>query len=354
MQDTVQTTVESTVQTPVQTPDINRYKTKKEKDIFDDISKKNLFAKLSNNSLFSLVLIVVIDMTMTNEELVARIRAGIDTANNMLKLWEQNQGMIRKLANKYNAYAELDDLLQEGYIGLCSAVDGYNPDEGPFINYAILWIRQSMRRHIENSGSCIRIPVHMRRRIQEYRKSQQLFIQKYAREATDMEMRRFLGLSRKEYESLKNGLRMANVISLDAPLASDEDGESSMMDIIPASCSLEDAILDKVQNEELKAVLWPMVDSLPDDQAELIRKQYNDKMSLNGAAASIGVTPSKARTITYKGLRTLRHPRYTKQLRPFLPEKVEIMAYRGSVQNFQNTWTSSTEKAAMKLIESDL
>lgn len=291
---------------------------------------------------------------MTNEELVIRIRAGIDTADNMLKLWEQNQGMIRKLANKYSTYAEQEDLQQEGYIGLCNAVDGYNPDEGPFINYAILWIRQAMRRHIENSGSCIRIPVHMRQRIQEYRKAQQLFLQKYGREATDMEMRRFLGLSRKEYESLKNGLRIANVISLDAPLASDEDGESSMMDIIPANCSLEDAILDKVQNEELKAVLWPMVDSLPADQAEMIRKQYSDKMSLSGAAASIGITPSKARTITYKALRTLRHPRHTKQLRPFLPERVEVMAYRGSVHNFQNTWTSSTEKVAMKLIEGGL
>ena len=42
VQDTVQTTVETPVQTPVQTPDINRYKTKtkKEKDISDDISKK--------------------------------------------------------------------------------------------------------------------------------------------------------------------------------------------------------------------------------------------------------------------------------------------------------------------------
>lgn len=293
-------------------------------------------------------------MTMTNEELVCRIRSGIDISDNMLKLWEQNQGMVRKLANKYSAYAEPEDLQQEGYIGLCNAVDGYNPDEGPFINYAILWIRQAMRRHIENSGSCIRIPVHMRQRIQEYRKARQLFFQKYGREATDMEMRRFLRLSRKEYESLKNGLRMANVISLDAPLASDEDGESSMMDVIPANCSLEDAIINKVQNEELGAILWPMVDSLPADQAELIRKQYNDKMSLSGAAASIGIEPGKARTKTYKGLRTLRHPRYTNQLRPFLPEKVESMAYRGNVQNFQNTWTSSTEKVAMKLIEGGL
>ena len=288
---------------------------------------------------------------MNNEQLVALIQDGIDTADNMLKLWKQNQGMIRKLANKYSTYAELEDLQQEGYIGLCNAIDGYNPDEGPFINYAILWIRQAMRRHIENSGSCIRIPVHMRQRIQVYRKAQRLFLQKYGREATDMEMRRFLGLSRKEYESLKNGLRMANVISLDAPLASDEDGESSMMDIIPANCSLEDAIIDKVQNEELGAVLWPMVDSLPADQAGLIRKQYIDNMTLNCAAASVGLTPGMARTVTYKALRFLRHPKNMKQLRPFLPERIEVIAYHGGFQAFRNTWTSSTEKAAMKLLE---
>ena len=53
---------------------------------------------------------------MSNEELVARIKAGIDTADNMLLLWEQNKGMICKISRKYSAYADIEDLQQEGYL----------------------------------------------------------------------------------------------------------------------------------------------------------------------------------------------------------------------------------------------
>lgn len=47
---------------------------------------------------------------MTNEQLVARIRAGEDEAENMLKLWQQTEGFIAKLAMKYQGCTELDDL----------------------------------------------------------------------------------------------------------------------------------------------------------------------------------------------------------------------------------------------------
>ena len=54
---------------------------------------------------------------MDNEQLVARIRAGVDTADNMLILYEQNHGFIHKMALKYSGYAEIEDLKQEAYIG---------------------------------------------------------------------------------------------------------------------------------------------------------------------------------------------------------------------------------------------
>lgn len=288
---------------------------------------------------------------MTNEELTARIKAGIEPAANMLSLWRQNTGLINKISRKYAGYAELEDLQQEGYIGLCNAVAGYDPIEGPFANYAALWIKQAMRRYIENNGSCVRIPSHMRQRIQEYRKMEQVFLQRYGREPTDSEMRVLLGLSRSEYESLRKGLIGSNVGSLDTPVIGDEDGESSVIDFVEGSCSAEDTAVENVQKEELKALLWPMVDELSDEQAQLIRMQYKDDISLNSAAASVGLTPSRARTITGQGLRALRRPEYTKKLRAFLPEKAEVVAYRGGVKRFRNTWASSTEKAAEKLLE---
>lgn len=59
---------------------------------------------------------------MTNEQLVIRIRAGEETAANMLQLWQQDKAFVSKLARRYAGYAEMDDLMQEGYLALCDAV----------------------------------------------------------------------------------------------------------------------------------------------------------------------------------------------------------------------------------------
>ena len=61
---------------------------------------------------------------MDNEQLVIRIRAGIDVAENMLQLWQQNKGYICKIVNAYREYAEEDDLLSRGLSG---PVGGSNP-----------------------------------------------------------------------------------------------------------------------------------------------------------------------------------------------------------------------------------
>lgn len=59
---------------------------------------------------------------MTNEELVEQVQAGIDTAHNMEQLYLQNRNFIYQVAKKYSSKAEMDDLLQEGYLGLYEAV----------------------------------------------------------------------------------------------------------------------------------------------------------------------------------------------------------------------------------------
>lgn len=108
---------------------------------------------------------------MENEELVARIKAGIDTADNMLALWEQNRGMIGKLARRYSAYADIEDLQQEGYLALYDAIDGFKPDKGVrFLSYATTIIERKMRRYIYDNGSSVRIPEHEQAKCTNIRK----------------------------------------------------------------------------------------------------------------------------------------------------------------------------------------
>ena len=70
---------------------------------------------------------------MSNEQLVLRIKAGENVADNMLQLWQQNKKFVASIAKKYAAYEEIEDLIQQGYFGMCNAVNGYDPESGGFV-----------------------------------------------------------------------------------------------------------------------------------------------------------------------------------------------------------------------------
>lgn len=290
---------------------------------------------------------------MENEQLVLRIQAGDNVAENMLQLWKQNRGFIHKIVNQYKAYAEEEDLEQEGYLGLSAAVEHYNPDEGvTFLHYASFWIKQYMSRYIKSNGT-IRLPEFMQGRIREYNKMVQKWQQNYHRKPTDGEICHFLDLSWEMLENLKKAVQMAKIGSLDVPMGEDED--CSLYDLIPGSMDeeeqVESMVLEKVQKEELCAVVWALVDSLTDTQAKTIRARYQDNMTFREIAEDQGVSIDMARQRERQGLRELRKPSKSKLLRPFLPDdnRIYSMGLQGNgVGSFNRTWTSSTERAALQ------
>lgn len=95
---------------------------------------------------------------MTNEELVQLYQEGNKTA--LDELVEKNKGIVNKLVNKF--YVEktnsidIEDLQQEGFIGLIIAADKYdfnNPNKAKFITYAVHWIYQKIQRFIESKNT---------------------------------------------------------------------------------------------------------------------------------------------------------------------------------------------------------
>lgn len=287
---------------------------------------------------------------MTNEQLALRVKAGIDPAENMLALYQKNTGLIKKFAKKCGGLADQEDLMQEGYIGLCNAVNGYDPDKGAFTTYAGQHIRAAMFRYIENSG-IIRIPVHMCQLIREYYRACDALYQESGRKPSDDEIRQFMGLTVKEYGTLKTGLHMRSLDSLDRPLKSDEDEEMTIYDTIKGGQDPEEDVTDQILQEDLKEALWTMVDQLPEDKGQLIRERYQENKLLKDIADQKGLPIWKVNDQIRKGLRDLRKPNFVKKLRPFLPDRFQGAAYHGSLRRFNETWTSSTEAIAIKMTE---
>lgn len=288
---------------------------------------------------------------MTNEQLVERIQSGDHVAENMLQLWEQNCNFIKMMASQYRGQEEPEDLQQEGYIGLCRAVDDYDPASGvPFINYAALWIRQGMVRYIENCGSVVRVPVHARKKLREYNRLSDAYQKETGRKPSDRQMRRYFGevqCDTIEYAKRVHGARLG---SLDAPV-SEEDGETMLCDLVAGAEDTEATVLDEVQQQELEMVIWPVVDTLTERQADAIRLRYREGMTWAEAGRCMGISLNAVREHEKNALRELRWPSRARLLRPFLYyDEIHNRGMQGTgVARFNQSWTSATERVSLDL-----
>lgn len=162
-----------------------------------------------------------------------------------------------------------------------------------------------------------------------------------------------MGLSLEQLENVKKNACLVNLSSLDSPVTGIDGGEDATLGELTASAeNLEEDVLERIQQEQLRAVLWDCVDSLEGRQPDVIRMRYQKDMIREQVGQFIGVPAGEIRKLEEKAIRELRKPDRADRLRPFLPEAERIysMGISGTgVDSFRRTWTSATERAAMNL-----
>src|SRR3989344_716865 len=85
----------------------------------------------------------------------------LDDARNELTL--NHIPIVLKGSYKTRIGTEVEDLLQEGYLGLVKTAERYDPRKGNlFSTYSQLWVRQTLDRFQANTGRVVRLPVHVR------------------------------------------------------------------------------------------------------------------------------------------------------------------------------------------------
>lgn len=285
---------------------------------------------------------------MTNEQLVTFVQAGENVADNMLQLWKQNETFIGQIAMKYHGYAEIDDLKQEGYIGLCNAVDHYDSNKGvPFINYAAFWIKQGMQRYISTCTGAIRLPEYARKEVQQYKKILSEYLKWYGEEPTDYEMAGFMGVGEEKLFKIKYNAMLSNIRSLEAPM-SEGNEEITLGEMLATEDDVEADVIKKIDTAALKNMLWKTVEQLPSPYLDIICLRYRDNMSLNEVSQNMGVTKSNARRVEYKALRRLRELDKNKVLHSYHEEYLTCAhVLHVGIDEFNRTWTSSVEKAVL-------
>ncbi len=285
---------------------------------------------------------------MDNEQLVARIRTGEDVAKNMLELYNQNRGFIVKMAKRYQGFAEMEDLLQEGYIGLSEAVDRYDADKNSsFIHYAAFWIRQSMSRYVDNCGSVVRIPVQARGEIREYNRVVREYRKYYGEWPSDYALCCLLGITREKLQEIRKSAQIGQMRSLSEVLGGDGE-EFTLEDSIASDQDLEGDAIREADTATMKRDLWVAVDSLPGDLPEVIRRRYIDGQTLKSIGNDLELKYERVRQMESKALRALRQPGRSRKYRRYFEEYISAeCCHHVGVESFMRTGMSEVEREVL-------
>ena len=241
---------------------------------------------------------------------------------------------------------------QEGYLALYDAVDGFNPECGyKFLTYAGKWINQRMQHHVQNNA-LVKIPANEWQKLREYKKVVNAFLLHLGRKPSQREIAHNLGIPVKQVADIEKTAYFEQIGSLDSYLTEDEEG-GTIGDMVPGDEDIESDVLEDMKREQLGTLLWPLVDALPGNQGQVLRQRFQENRTLKDTGKNIGVTIEQVRQIEAKAMRGLRCSRNAKLLKTFLDdERVYSIGLSGTgLESFNRTWTSSTERAAIYMLD---
>jgi RNA polymerase primary sigma factor len=236
-------------------------------------------------------------------ELAKRIERGDLAAKE--RLINSNLRLVIKFARRYQGHGlDLGDLVQEAMLGLIRAAEKFDWRRGyKFSTYAVLWIKQSIQRGLDNTGRQVRIPAHIAQRERTVNRVTAELSAKLDRQPTDEEVAKRAKLPLDEVMATRDLTRVT--ASLDSPVG-DDDGDTTLGELrAEASEDLEEEVLERHQEEAVDAALA----RLPENERRIIRARFGTggrpALNLRDAAREVGVTQKQARELEARALQRL-------------------------------------------------
>src|SRR5262249_41835326 len=148
-----------------------------------------------------------------------------------------NLRLVVKIAHEYRrAYRTLLDLIQEGNVGLVQAVKKYDPYRGVKLSsYAAWWIRAYMLKFILNNLRLVKIgTTQAQRKLFFNLRKEKEKLEAMGIDASPRALAEALEVPEREVVDMERRLGQGEM-SLDAPLAGENEGGRTHLDRLPSS-----------------------------------------------------------------------------------------------------------------------
>ncbi|MDG1897358.1 MAG: RNA polymerase sigma factor RpoD/SigA [Fuerstiella sp.] len=237
------------------------------------------------------------------KDLSRAISAGDAAARD--RMVRANLRLVVNIARGYsNKGLPLQDLIEEGNLGLMRAVEGFDPDMNTrFSTYASYWIKQSIKRALVNTAKTIRVPAYMVELLSKWRRASAKLAEELKRVPTPEDIARELEIPQKKLRIVKKAIALYNA----SPQSEQDESGLSLGDIVPDDRTVgpEDELIN---SDNLKHV-FRLLEEMDTREATILRMRFGlddcEPQTLKEIGESMGLTRERVRQIEGEALRKL-------------------------------------------------
>lgn len=245
---------------------------------------------------------------------------------------QSNLKLVFSHARRFASSVEgmtIEDLIQEGNLGLIKAVDKFDVERGfRFSTYALWWIKATVRRGIADKSLMVRIPVHLYDSIKYYYRFEESFVTKNGRKPTREESISLGKMTSDLYDKVVQ-LRARNACySIDTKIG-DGEGDSSFADMTPDENIRGPE--ENIHHEFICKEIHEALKNLTRKEKEILKLRFGfdqEPLTLQEIGDRMSLSRERIRQIESASLRKLR---FQEKLSPSLllstrkPDRVTCM-----------------------------